>query len=158
MSTCVNVHVWLLDKQGRPGSCTARVAYSLEPFISFTVPLDYLSLSMAMGLRPWEEWPARTRAGEHASTYYCTPSYCTDVLPPGLPRRPGLHWEGAYRYACGSAGLPRSPWCSHPKPTTCSNHLGKIQKIPVSFSVMVDKARPTDPMMHLIPRPQSKMS
>lgn len=81
----------------------------------------------------WAEQPTRAHAREHASTYYCMPSYCTVVLPPGLPRRQDLRWEGACKYAYGSAGLPRSPWCSRPKLTMNSNHLGKIQKSPVSF-------------------------
>lgn len=98
------------------------------------MPLEHPSIFTAM--RPsssWEQPPARARAGEHASTYYCMPSYCTAVLPPGLPRRQDLRWEGACRCAYGSAGLPRSPWCSRPKLTMDSNHLGKIQKSPVSF-------------------------
>lgn len=105
---------------------------------------------MAMRSRSsWAGRPTRAHAREHASTYYCMPSYCTVVLPPGLPRRQDLLWEGACKYAYGSAGLPRSPWCSHPKLTTDSNHLGKIQKSPVSF---IESPAPSKPRKHwLVP-------
>lgn len=115
------------------------------------MPLEHPSVFTAMrSSSSWEEQPAHARAREHASTYYCMPSYCTAVLPPGLPRRQDLRWEGACRCACGSAGLPRSPWCSHPKPTTGSNHLGKIQKSPVSFG---ETPAPRKPRQHWPGRP-----
>lgn len=118
-----------------------------------------------MGMRPTsssrEERPGPARAREHASTYYCKPSYCTAVLPPGLPRRPGPRWEGACRSACGSAGRPRSPWCSRPKPTTSSNHLGEIQKSPVSLSESPGSrgnAGLANPAVYQLPGPETGVS
>lgn len=157
VSARVHVHAWPRDRQGRAGPCTAEISCSpgltalIQPFGSFAVPLEHPSLFMLM--RPssfWEEWHTCARTREHASTYYCTPSYCTAVLPPGLPRRQDLHWEGACRFACGSAGLPRSPWCSRPKLTMGSNHLGKIQKSPISFS---ESPAPRKPTQHWPGRP-----
>lgn len=122
----------------RAGPCTAKSTHSpglpapTQPWGSFPEPQQHPPSSMgdeAIVLL----LPGAARAREHASTYYCKPSYCTAVLPPALPRRPGPRWEGACRSACGSAGRPRSPWCSRPKPTRSSNHLGKIQKSPVSL-------------------------